>query len=101
MEGMELPVLELPSVPPCPHALVVSCGLLAARLCHCEVKDRTFIDCAFGPNTTSMFPDDSVHSSQPDACPLKVVGSMQSLKYTKQFVSIFHIESNPIVANKN
>jgi hypothetical protein len=48
-----------------------------------------------------MLFNNALHRGQANACTLKLIGFMQTLKDSKQFVGIFHVETHAVIANKN
>jgi hypothetical protein len=47
-----------------------------------------------------MLINNLLYVGQSNAGPFKFVGAMETLEDPKQFIGIFHIESNAIIANK-
>src|SRR5579883_459875 len=43
----------------------------------------------------------ALHSGQANSSAFEVFGAMQSLENAKEFVRIFHVETNPVIANEN
>ena len=44
--------------------------------------------------------NDSLHDGQTDARAFKLVGSMQPLEHSKEFVRLLHVKTYAIVANE-
>src|SRR6185436_584249 len=66
-----------------------------------EIKRGSFVHGPFGPNAASMPAHDAIHRCQADPCSFELLLSMQPLKNAEQFVGIFHIEPDTVVADIN
>src|SRR5580692_8437244 len=60
----------------------------------CELKRRPFADLALRPDSSAMFANYPGDDGQPDASAFKFLGPMQTLKYAKQPVGIFHVQTD-------
>ena len=48
-----------------------------------------------------MARNDALRIGKPDACALKLIGGMQTLKHAKQLTSMAHVETDAIIAIEN
>jgi hypothetical protein len=80
---------------------VYGCGLGSAffGVSKSEVKRRPLIQFGGSPDCATMFLDDSLHGREAHPRAFEIFWSVQSLKDAKQFVSVFHAESHPVVAD--
>src|SRR5437879_10303580 len=51
--------------------------------------------------SAAVIADDTVHRSQTYSGPFEFLSAVQALENAKQFVGVFHVESDAIVANEN
>src|SRR5437667_1291375 len=66
-----------------------------------KVEGRTLVHRGFGPDTAAMLAHDAVHRGQAHAGPLKLLSPVQPLEDAKQFASVFHAESDTVIADKH
>src|ERR1035437_8806820 len=66
-----------------------------------EIEGGAFINRGFGPEVPAVLAHDPVHGGQPDAGALEVLGPMEALEYAEQFVGVFHIKADAVVADED
>src|SRR5262245_936115 len=64
-----------------------------------EVEGGPGILGTFRPRASAMPMNDALHVGQANAGAFKFTGPVQALKDAKQFVHVFHVESDAVVAN--
>src|SRR5688572_6950724 len=65
-----------------------------------EIKGRALIDGRLSPDAAAVALDDPLHDGQPDAGAFIVLGAVQPLKHTEEFVRIPHVEARAVVAHE-
>src|SRR6266542_2793026 len=70
---------------------------LTLLLLQSEIESRPFPHFSFGPDAAAMPLDDSPHSGEADAVPLKPFRVIQALERAEQPVSLLHIKTNAVV----
>src|SRR5262249_47430313 len=65
-----------------------------------KIKSCAAAYVAFGPDSASVAMNDTLHRRQSDSGAFKLVRSVQTLEYSKQFVGILHVETNSIILNE-
>ena len=48
-----------------------------------------------------MFAHDPLHGRETYARSFEILGAVQALKHTEQFVRVFHVEAHPIIPHEN
>src|SRR5206468_5282180 len=66
-----------------------------------EIKSRTLIFRALGPNGATVPADDAMHGGQTNAGAFKFLGAVETLEDTEELIGVFHVEANPVVANED
>src|SRR5215471_4875043 len=66
-----------------------------------KIKGRALIHNPFAPGASAVPCNDALNIRQSNARALKLLHPVQTLKHPKQLVNVLHIESNPIVSDKN
>jgi len=64
-----------------------------------EIEGCTVVQFPLRPDSATVFLNDPLHGRQTDAGALEVLGAMQALEDSKQFVDILHVEADAIVPN--
>src|SRR5207302_4166903 len=66
-----------------------------------EVEGSPLVNGGLGPDSTAVLADDAIDRGEADTGAFELLGAMQALKYAEQFVGIFHVEPDTIVANED
>src|SRR5258708_8338186 len=66
----------------------------------CEEKCCAATDLAFGPNFSTVTPDDALHGSQTDTGPFELGRVVEPLERPEQLVRVSWVEARPVVANE-
>ena len=65
-----------------------------------EIKGSALIFLRFCPDSAAVLAHDAVDGGQADAGAFEFLGTVKALENAKKLVGIFHIKSDPIIADE-